>query len=160
MSTVDFSEGLPVYLIDEDIYDYRPSLLIATSDKFAALPWQERCRELFNLGDATTPPPDLIIQDELHLISGPLGTLAGLYETAIDLLCATEDAGRRSIASTATIRRADRQTQGAVRPDDACSSRRRVSTPRLVLRGRGAAGASAATGCTSALLAPARARRP
>jgi hypothetical protein len=106
----EFSKGLPVYVIDEDIYDYRPSLIVATSDKFASLPWREQCRELFNLG-TPDPPPELIVQDELHLISGPLGTLAGLYETAVDLICDAEGPRPKVIASTATIRRAHKQTE-------------------------------------------------
>ncbi|MFE4753569.1 helicase-related protein [Streptomyces mirabilis] len=100
----DFADGLPVHLVDEAVYDARPTLVIATVDKFASMPWRPQTSALFNLdaqGDGT-PPPELVVQDELHLISGPLGTLTGLYETAVDAL-----AGRpKVIASTATIRRA------------------------------------------------------
>ncbi|WP_225831815.1 helicase-related protein [Streptomyces sp. NK08204] len=100
----DFVDGLPVHLIDEAVYDARPTLVIATVDKFASMPWRPATAALFNRDDPSdrTPPPELIVQDELHLISGPLGTLTGLYETAVDEL-----AGRpKVIASTATIRRA------------------------------------------------------
>jgi hypothetical protein len=59
-------------------------------------------------------PPDLIIQDELHLIAGPLGSLFGLYETAIDEIASWTVDGKPSrpkvVASTATIRRAEHQT--------------------------------------------------
>ncbi|MCW8383820.1 helicase-related protein [Streptomyces justiciae] len=99
-----FADGLPVHLIDEAVYDARPTLVIATVDKFASMPWRPATAALFNRDDPSdpTPPPELIVQDELHLISGPLGTLTGLYETAVDALADRP----KVIASTATIRRA------------------------------------------------------
>ncbi|MCX5405554.1 helicase-related protein [Streptomyces sp. NBC_00335] len=101
----DFADGLPVHLIDEAVYAARPTLVIATVDKFASMPWRPATSALFNRDDVPeggTPPPELIVQDELHLISGPLGTLTGLYETAVDALADRP----KVIASTATIRRA------------------------------------------------------
>ena len=124
---------LPIVAIDEPLYRRLPCFIIATVDKFAALPWTGESGKLFGLVDsyddngfygvcdtaqtgrkplgAPLPPPDLIIQDELHLISGPLGTIAGIYETAIEELCRRPEAGwePKIIASTATVRRADAQ---------------------------------------------------
>lgn len=105
-STCDFRGGLPVHLVDESVYDARPTLVIATVDKFASMPWREQTAALFNRDkEDGTPPPELIVQDELHLISGPLGTLTGLYETAVDALAERP----KVVASTATIRRATQQ---------------------------------------------------
>ena len=104
----EFSKGLPVHVVDEDIYRERPTLVIGTADKFATLPWIAHGDALFS-SDGAYLPPELIIQDELHLISGPLGTLAGLYESAIDLLCTVDGIRPKIIASTATIRRAHAQ---------------------------------------------------
>ncbi|MEU3173127.1 helicase-related protein [Streptomyces sp. NPDC007000] len=106
-SGCDFTDGLPVHLIDEAVYAARPTLVIATVDKFASMPWRPATAALFNRDEpgGRTPPPELIVQDELHLISGPLGTLTGLYETAVDALSERP----KVIASTATIRRAGEQ---------------------------------------------------
>ncbi|SDJ90068.1 Helicase conserved C-terminal domain-containing protein [Lentzea albidocapillata subsp. violacea] len=99
-------DGLPVHLVDEAVYDAHPTLIISTVDKFAAMPWRPETGQLFNrdLG-ADVRRPELIVQDELHLISGPLGTLTGLYETAVDHLADRP----KVVASTATIRRASDQ---------------------------------------------------
>lgn len=107
-----FAQGLPIYVIDEDIYEKRPSLVIGTVDKFAMLAWKPEARALFGIGAdgaRAVSPPGLIIQDELHLISGPLGSIVGLYEAVIEELC-TDRRGKRAVApkivsSTATIRR-------------------------------------------------------
>ncbi|MFF2954662.1 helicase-related protein [Kitasatospora sp. NPDC057965] len=105
-ATCDFRSGLPVHLVDQAVYRNRPTLVIATVDKFASMPWREGSAALFNRDrPGRTRPPELIVQDELHLISGPLGTLTGLYETAVDALADRP----KIIASTATIRRADEQ---------------------------------------------------
>ncbi|MDQ3398761.1 MAG: helicase, partial [Deinococcota bacterium] len=107
----EFSKALPVYVIDEDIYDKSPSLVIGTVDKFAVLAWRSEARSLFGLassGERQVSPPGLIIQDELHLISGPLGSMVGLYEALIEELCTDRRGGKvvppKIVCSTATIR--------------------------------------------------------
>ena len=104
----DFHNGLPVYLIDEEIYHYRPSFLIATIDKFAQVPLKEQTFSLFGRNGPDIPP-ELIIQDELHLISGPLGTITGIYEAAFQRMCINNGTRAKIIASTATIRNAREQ---------------------------------------------------
>jgi hypothetical protein len=128
------NSSLPIIAVDEPIYRRLPCFMIATVDKFAALPWTGLVGTFFGrverhdkngfygpcdpMHGSKLPvgwllPPDLIIQDELHLISGPLGTMVGLYETALDELCTMEKDGKKIrpkiIASTATVRRADTQ---------------------------------------------------
>lgn len=135
-ATCDFTgdHPLPIVAVDEPIYRRLPGFLIATVDKFAALPWIGPSGKLFGhverfdddgFYSAAEPgkgkslggpllPPDLIIQDELHLISGPLGTIAGVYETAIGHLAERDLADGKKlrpkiIASTATVRQAESQ---------------------------------------------------
>ena len=140
--------GLPVKVVDEEIYHRPPTMMIATVDKFAMMAWRPEVRNLFGRVDEecerhgllwprhdcgtghrargshpaakvkqvrTLRPPDLIIQDEFHLISGPLGTMVGLYESAVDEL-STWPLGDtkvrpKVVASTATVRRAEDQVR-------------------------------------------------
>jgi hypothetical protein len=131
----DFTRNnpLPILAVDEPIYRRLPCFLIATVDKFAAMPWTGPVGAFFGGVDrhdkggfygpcepkaglplpGPLPPPDLIIQDELHLISGPMGTMVGLYESALDELCARKSGDKlirpKIVASTATVRRAEKQ---------------------------------------------------
>ena len=140
----DVTRALPVVTVDDDIYTRCPSLLIATVDKFARLPWSPRTASLFGIVNRKCPRcgflshsskhdegyhtgairvtvenigrlrgPDLIIQDELHLITGPLGTMVGLYETAVDYLSSlsTNGIGPKIVVSTATIRGVEEQVK-------------------------------------------------
>ncbi len=158
----DSERVLPVVFVDEDIRNHRPSLLIATVDKFAQISWNWRYSTLFgnvsqyckdhgyrpgnvptinstdkcshirkkkfkNGKEENIPvvslkrklaPPELIIQDELHLIAGPLGTLTGLYETAIDILCTSDQNIKpKIIASTATTKKSDEQLKNIFNSD-------------------------------------------
>lgn len=98
---------LPVWTVDDDVYAARPTLLVGTVDKFAQIVRNSRTATLFAVGSHAQP--QLILQDELHLISGPLGTLAGLYESALDLILSADGTRPKIIGSTATIRRAPEQ---------------------------------------------------
>lgn len=102
---------LPVVTVDDLIYDRLPALMIGTADKYAQLAREPKTGRLFGLG-TNHAPPDLVIQDELHLISRPLGTISGLYEIAIDELCSHQGTRPKVIGSTATIRRAASQPFG------------------------------------------------
>ncbi len=133
----DFSgdRPLPILAVDEPIYRRLPAFLVSTVDKFASLPWVAQSGKLLGGAerrdgkgfygaeepgtgqrlDSPLLPPDLVIQDELHLISGPLGTMVGLYEAAIEALCVRGLDGRKVrpkiVASTATVRQAQDQIQ-------------------------------------------------
>ena len=138
--------GIPMLVVDEEIYHHPPTMMIATVDKFAMMAWRGQVRTLFGRVDqecarhgllwpgadcngnhragrglsktvvkniSLIRPPDLIIQDEFHLISGPLGTMVGLYETTVDELCGWKLGEHmikpKVIASTATVRKAREQ---------------------------------------------------
>ncbi|TWX68533.1 helicase [Colwellia demingiae] len=100
---------LPYNVVDESLYNNPPSLLIATVDKFARLAWEERTASFF--GKNGNRPPELIIQDELHLISSALGSVVGMYEAGIDALFIAKGVHAKYIASTATIKSAAKQVK-------------------------------------------------
>lgn len=116
-------DTLPIEVIDERIYKNPPSMFISTADKFAMLAYKPEAGSLFGKRHGKNgnvvqerQPPGLIIQDEFHLISGPLGTMYGVYEGVIEALCSIKnDDGNiikpKIIASTATIRGAQEQVK-------------------------------------------------
>lgn len=105
-----FHDRLPIAVVDPDLYKKPPTFLLGTVDKFARLAWEREAGKLFGAG-TDNAPPSLVIQDELHLLTGPLGTTVGLYEAAVIGLCAAGGTPPKVVASTATIRRADDQVR-------------------------------------------------
>ena len=111
------SKGIPInaFTVDQQVYKNFPTLVIGTVDKFVQLTYKDSAGTIFgnlrNLNiNFTLVPPEIILQDELHLIKGPLGSMVGIYEVLIDELCKRyDDKGNvlhkpKYIASTATIR--------------------------------------------------------
>ena len=108
------NEGLPVVIIDDQIYNEIPDFVVATVDKFAQIPQKKEAGTIFGYTkNKRLLPPDLIIQDELHLLTGPLGTIMGIYEAGFKKLCETKLEGYnyypKIIASTATVKNAHDQ---------------------------------------------------
>lgn len=109
-----FHEKLPIYVIDDSIYKNQPTLLFGTVDKFAQVPINEKTAALFSCSNNKTGKvykPQLIIQDELHLISGPLGSIVGLYESSFDYILSSGASRPKYLASTATIRNSQEQVR-------------------------------------------------
>ncbi len=100
---------LPCNVVDAALYQSPPTLLLATIDKFARLAWEERAGTFFVVNG--NRPPELVIQDELHLISSALGSVAGLYEAGVETVLATRGVTPKYVASTATIRMAEDQVK-------------------------------------------------
>lgn len=105
----EFSRQLPVEVIDSRIFDSPPTILLATVDKFARLPFLEPAGIL--LGTGAFDPPSLIIQDELHLLSGQLGTTVGIFDSAVFGTMEFHGGKPKIVASTATIRAAGEQVR-------------------------------------------------
>ena len=99
----EIERGIPIYEVDEDVYQSAPDFVVGTVDKMARISWKPESQRLFGLLNGTRKydPPRLFIQDELHLISGPLGSIDGVFEVMLEHLC-TVQGGRAPIVVAAT----------------------------------------------------------
>ncbi|WP_130012197.1 helicase-related protein [Serinicoccus sediminis] len=107
----EFKDELPVAVVDESLYEDPPTFLLATVDKFARLQYRPEAGKLLGLNTAFRQP-SMIIQDELHLLSGPLGTTVAVFDAVIQILLASGGSTPKIVASTATIRASDEQVRG------------------------------------------------
>lgn len=106
-----FRNELPVTVVDDVLYEEPPTILLATVDKFARLQFLPDAGKLLGIG---TPfrQPSLVIQDELHLLSGPLGTTVAVFDAVVQVLLSHDGPAPKIVASTATIRASDEQVRG------------------------------------------------
>jgi hypothetical protein len=131
---------VPAYTVDEQVYSRCPTVIISTADKIARLSFEPRAAAIFGNVDKfnifygyhrdglyprdTTKssaahdtdvegflPPELIIQDELHLLDGPLGSMFGIYEASVESLILRGGLRPKYLASTATINNAHDQVR-------------------------------------------------
>jgi hypothetical protein len=128
--TADCRAGIPLSFVDDELYRVCPSLIVATIDKFATLPFRPDAKALFGrvsrsctvcgfLTDVSShkrhcggqlrvvssnAPIELIIQDELHTITDTIGSIYGLYESAIEQLISSCGARPKYVGSTATAK--------------------------------------------------------
>lgn len=107
----EFADELPLAVVDEALYEEPPTILLATVDKFARLQFRPEAGRLLGLG-TTFKQPSMIIQDELHLLSGPLGTTVAVFDAVIQLLLSRSGSSPKIVASTATIRASEEQVEG------------------------------------------------
>jgi hypothetical protein len=138
----EFPDGrIPVYVVDNEIYRYLPSVLVGTIDKLASIGNQRKMVQIFGSIDgycrvhgffkgkccqkdcdgkklvASVPGgfsgPTAFVQDELHLLKEGLGTFDGHYETFVQELLRTLSPTSRLkiIASSATIEDFERQIE-------------------------------------------------
>lgn len=111
-----YTRGLPIHEVDEDVYSFGIDFVVGTIDKVARMAWVKDSSKLLrrkikngNLSD----PPALFIQDELHLVSGPLGSIDGIFEAMLEGLCEREGGSKPVIvAATATTKNFEEQIQG------------------------------------------------
>lgn len=106
-----FNRELPLSVVDDALYAEPPTILLATVDKFARLQFKPEAGSLLGL-NSIYRQPSIIIQDELHLLSGPLGTTVAVFDAVIQLLLSKGGSMPKIIASTATIRASDEQIKG------------------------------------------------
>jgi hypothetical protein len=144
---------LPLYIVDDELYRFLPSVVVGTVDKLAAFGFQQRfanligwpvsrcpkhgfshtgrcgiagCKETTEKAALKDSVPSLLIQDELHLLKEDLGAFDGHYETAVMGAQDEVPGGRRwkVIAATATIEQYDWQAYHLY-----CKSARRFPCP-------------------------------
>ena len=106
-----FNKRLPIQVVDDMLYGEPPTLLFATVDKFAMLAWKEDGHRFFNSLSDKGLPPELIIQDELHLLSGALGSITAIFESVVEMLCTKDGRKPKILASTATTRNTTHQIE-------------------------------------------------
>jgi len=115
-----FSDSIPIFQWQEAVLENKPSLLIGTVDNFAKLAWDTDQKVLSAFSNDKFSPPDLIIQDELHLISGPLGSMVGMFENILLRLLEKNGNKPKIIGATATLSLGGNQSKNLYR--GRCSS--------------------------------------